>query len=123
MKVLLDTCMWGLIEDPLRDAGHDVLWAGQWPHDPGDTAILTIAYQDGRVLITLDKDFGELAIVHHVPHAGIVRLVGFSVRQQAALCLDILERYADELHAGAIITVDPRRVRIRPGLPRDDEEH
>ena len=31
---------------------------------------------DGRVLVTLDKDFGELAILHGVAHAGIVRLVG-----------------------------------------------
>ena len=67
------------------------------------------------MLITLDKDFGELAIVQNAPHAGIVRLVGFSVRQQAALCLQVLERYAEELGHGAIITVDSRRVRVRPG--------
>lgn len=67
------------------------------------------------MLITLDKDFGELAIVQHTPHAGIVRLVDFSVRQQAALCLQVLERYAEKLQQGAIITVDTRRVRVRPG--------
>lgn len=119
MKVLLDTCMWGLLQQPLIDAGHDVIWAGNWPDDPGDAAILALAHQEGRVLITLDKDFGELAIVQNAPHAGIVRLVGFSVRQQASLCLDVLERYADELAQGAIITVDPRRVRVRPGPSSD----
>ena len=120
MNVLLDTCMWGLIIDPLIEAGHDVVWAGLWPDDPGDMAILALAYREGRVLITLDKDFGELAIVQQLPHAGIVRLVDFSVSQQAALCITVLERYADELADGAIITVDPRRVLIRPGQQRND---
>lgn len=31
MKMVLDTCMWGLILQPLIDAGHDVIWAGSWP--------------------------------------------------------------------------------------------
>ena len=36
---------------------------GDWPTDPGDDDILTYAYQEDRILVTLDKDFGELAIV------------------------------------------------------------
>jgi hypothetical protein len=44
-------------------AGHDVIWAGDWSDDPGDEAILARASEERRVLVTLDKDFGELAIV------------------------------------------------------------
>lgn len=64
--------------------------------------------------MTLDKDFGELAVVPDQPHAGIVRLVNWSARQQASICLGVLTRYAAELQTGAIITVDPGRVRVRP---------
>ena len=33
------------------------------------------AYEESRVLVTIDKDFGELAIVRGQAHSGIVRLV------------------------------------------------
>ena len=44
-------------------AGHDVQWVGDGVGDPGDAAILSTAHAESRVLVTLDKDFGELAIV------------------------------------------------------------
>lgn len=113
MKVRLDTCVWGGARSELEEAGHDVIWTGdEWP-DPGDRAILARAHEEGQVLVTLDKDFGELAIVYDLPHAGIVRLVGFSARRQGAAILHALETYEAELSAGAIITVELGRVRIR----------
>ena len=57
MKLLLDTCVWGGAVAPLKAAGHDVVWAGDWPTDPGDDEILALAHREGRILITLDKDF------------------------------------------------------------------
>lgn len=30
------------------------------------------------------------------------------------MCVDILDRYGQELAAGAIVTVEPGRIRIRP---------
>ena len=72
------------------------------------------AHQEGRVLVTLDKDFGELAVVRGHPHAGIVRLVNWSAFQQASICLTLLARYGTELQTGAMVTVDPSRVRVRP---------
>ena len=72
MKLLLDTCVWGGAVAELRNAGHDVVWSGDWEKDPGDEAILEIAHDEGRVLVTLDKDFGELALVLRRPHSGIL---------------------------------------------------
>jgi predicted nuclease of predicted toxin-antitoxin system len=70
--------------------------------------------QQGRVLITLDKDFGELAIVRGMPLSGILRLVGVSAIQQAAVCLNVIAQHGMELEKGAIITVEPGRLRVRP---------
>jgi predicted nuclease of predicted toxin-antitoxin system len=47
------------------------------------------------------------------PHAGIIRLVGIRVAEQARVCLAVLGRYGSELEAGAIVTVEPGRVRVR----------
>jgi len=114
MKILLDTCVWGKAADELRAAGQDVVWAGDWTVDPGDEEILRQAYRQGRTLVTLDKDFGELAVVRGQQHCGIVRIVNASARQQARLILHVLRNYETELRAGAMVTVEPGRVRIRP---------
>lgn len=98
----------------LEEAGHDVVWAGEWPQDPGDEEILNIAKREGRILVTLDKDFGELAIVRGMKHCGIVRLVNISATQQAAVCQRVLALHGKELESGAIVTAEPGRLRLRP---------
>jgi len=114
MKLLLDACVWGGACQELEAAGHDVVWAGAWPTDPGDEEILAHAHREGRILVTLDKDFGELAIVRGIPHSGILRLVNLSVRRQAAVCQHVLDLYGDMLRSGAIVTAEPGRLRVRP---------
>ena len=118
MKVLLDTCVWGGVLKALTDAGHDVVWAGDWPTDPGDEEILDRARQESRVLVTLDKDFGELVIVRGQPHSGIVRLVAQSTLHQVRVCVALLAKYGPELEAGAIVSVEVGRVRVRPATDR-----
>ena len=102
MRLLLDTCVWAGAAAVPRTAGHDVVYAGDWSVDPGDEEIISRAAGEGRVLITLDKDFGELVVVRRRSHAGIVRLVGFLATVQ-----------------GAIITAEPGRIRLRPPEPDD----
>ncbi len=115
MKVLLDTCVWGKAIAALQAEGHDVVWSGDWEADPGDDQILQIAHSEGRVVVTLDKDFGQLAVALDRPHSGIIRLVGIPALEQAPTCVIILERYREDLTAGAIVTVEPGRVRVRAG--------
>ena len=114
MKLLLDTCVWGGNLADLQTAAHDVMWAGEWSEDPADDEILGRAHSEGRILVTLDKDFRELAIVRKIPHCGILRLVDFSAKQQAQACLRVLSLYGLELQTGAIVTAEPGRLRYRP---------
>jgi len=114
VKLLLDTCVWGGACKELQSAGHDVIWAGEWHEDPGDDEILQRAHREERILVTLDKDFGELAIVRGIPHSGIIRLVNLAAREQAPTCLRVIELHRDEIGRGAIITVERNRIRIRP---------
>jgi predicted nuclease of predicted toxin-antitoxin system len=114
MKLLLDTCVWGGAKAELLAHGHDVMWTGDLAEDPGDEDILAQAYGEQRILVTLDKDFGELAVIRGLPHCGILRLVNFPARNQAAVCHQVLLQYGAELASGAILTVEPGRVRIRP---------
>ncbi len=113
MKLLLDSCISGFAAASLRANGHDVVWTCEWPADPGDEEILATAYAEERVLVTLDKDFGELVILHHANHHGILRIVNYSAKQQGLVCESILKDHGAELLAGAIITAEPERLRIR----------
>lgn len=116
MKVLLDSCVWGGARETIATAGHDVAWVGDWDGDPGDAAVLARAKAEGRVLITLDKDVGELAIVKGAPHAGIIRPVGIRARDQGPAVAQVLEVHLEDLVRQAILTVEPDRVRVRlPG--------
>ena len=114
MKVLLDSCVWGGAREMIAGGGHDVQCVGDWEGDPGDRAILAVAHAEGRVLVTLDKDFGELVVVRGQRHCGIARLVGTSIARQAQAVEDVLSRYGAELSKGALVTVEPARVRVRP---------
>lgn len=113
MKLLLDACVWGGAREELRALGHDVVWAGDWPEDPGDAEILARAHAEGRVLVTLDKDFGEIVVVHGVRHSGILRVVAQAAREQARTIARVLELHGGELADGALITAGAGRLRIR----------
>lgn len=96
----------------LRQVGHDVVWAAE-AEGPGDERLLSLAFDQDRVLVTLDTDFGELAVVFGRPHAGIVRIVEVSPAAQGSLVDLALRNFAEDLVARAIVTVEPERVRIR----------
>jgi predicted nuclease of predicted toxin-antitoxin system len=114
LKLLLDSCIWPGAKAALELAGHEVEWVGDWAADPGDDKVLAHAARSGQVVVTLDKDFGELAVVFDAAHAGIVRLVDFRSSKQAPVCLRVIEEHGVELAAGAIVTVERGRTRIRP---------
>lgn len=115
MKLLLDPCVAGGSVALPRAARHDVAWAGEWDVDPGDPEILGRAHAEGRVLVTLDKDLGELAVLRGEPHHGVVRLVNMATGRQAEAIAGVLGRLAAELAAGGIVIVAAARLRIRPG--------
>jgi predicted nuclease of predicted toxin-antitoxin system len=120
VKILVDSCLSHLMADELRRAGYDVEWTGV--SDPGDPAILARAYAENRVLITLDKDFGELAVLRRHPHAGIVRLIDILPSLHAAMCLRTLQRYGGALEIGAIVTVEVDRTRVRIEDDEDEDD-
>ena len=117
VQILLDDIEFGrgdwlyILQDD--DGSHRLVYCVEspesWIEDVGKGTLA-----GGKAPITLDKDFGELAIRRSLPHCGIVRLVNISARQQGAVCRQVLAQYGDELTRGAIITVEAGRVRIRP---------
>lgn len=106
--------VWGGALPDLSALGHDVNLVGILGQGSGRYGVLAAAQSEQRILVTLDKDFGELAILKGLPHSGIIRLAGFRAAQMANAIRHVVGTYERELIAGAIVTVDPERVRIRP---------
>ena len=114
MKFLLDVCAESSpLREALRDLGHDVFSAQENCPQASDEALLALAHKDERVLITEDKDFGELVFLRGLPHPSVVRLCGMTPKERVDAMRTLIQRHAQAMHDGAVIVVTRERVRIR----------
>jgi predicted nuclease of predicted toxin-antitoxin system len=112
MRFLIDRCAGRLIADWLRSQGHDVVESRELGPDPGDRALLELAANESRILITIDTDFGQLIFLESAAHRGLVRLPDVPSRERVQIVEDLLVRFSAQLEEGAVITVRGGRVRI-----------
>ncbi len=112
MKFPVDRCVGRRLGDWLRGQGHDVVQAHEFGFDPGDQALLQRAATEGRILVTIDTDFGELVYVRDAPHVGLVRLPDVPAAQRVALMAEVLQRHRHALEAQAVVTIRSGRIRI-----------
>ena len=68
--------------------------------------------RDMRILITMDKDFGELIHLHGRPHTGLIRLPEVRMAQRITLVENLILNHRQALDERAIITVTSGRIRI-----------
>ena len=112
MRFLVDRCAGRRLAEWLRAQGHDVLESQSLGPDPGDRVLLEIAVSQGRILITIDTDFGELIYRHDFPHAGLVRLPDVPAERRIALLAAVIDRHSSALENRAIVTIRGERMRI-----------
>jgi predicted nuclease of predicted toxin-antitoxin system len=60
VRWLADECVHSDVVNALRVAGHDVLYAAESARQTADTILIDEAHSRGRILLTEDKDFGDL---------------------------------------------------------------
>ena len=93
--------------------GHDVVSALEIAPRATDESLLTWAREEQRILLTEDKDFGELVFVRRLPHPCIVRFVDMRIEDKVAAMRDLIEIYGDSMRDGVLMVVTASRVRIR----------
>jgi predicted nuclease of predicted toxin-antitoxin system len=114
VKFLLDVCASSRVLDAfLVGRGDDVVSVVSLDPKASDEHIMNVALGENRVLITEDKDFGELIFVRRLPHGPIVRLVELTVDEQVQAMGELLDQRASELQGRVIVTVTRGRIRIR----------
>lgn len=99
----------------LRDLGHDCLDASAIPPRMPDVDVLLLAAKEHRVVLTADKDFGELVFVHGVACPGVVliRVALADEEDRVAHVRSILPAVLSRL-PGSFITITSSGVRARP---------
>lgn len=118
MRLLADENFPGPVVRALRSLGHDIAYAKETMRGAVDGEVLRAAQAEQRILMTCDKDFGELAFGSGLPaHCGVVlfRLCGSDPVQDNERMVRVLEGRDD--WAGHFAVVTDTRVRLRP-LPR-----
>lgn len=64
--------------------GHDVSSVAERDPRASDVEVLATAVEEGRILITEDKDFGELVFVRRLPYSCIIRFVEMRVEEKVS---------------------------------------
>lgn len=114
MKFLLDESVDFPLADYLKELGHDVTAvAHDYPHALKDRQVLAIAHQEKRILVTNDRDFGELIFRQQLPHSGVIlfRLEVEDLPAKKAWLKRVLTGYAGQLSHFLVIT--ERGIRVR----------
>lgn len=114
MKWVADENIDRQIVATLRAQGHDVVYIAEIDPAAGDPEVLRLATATSALLLTADKDFGD--IVYRLKQAtdGVVllRLHGMDPDDKADILSRVVEEHGDELR-GAFTVVTEDKVRIR----------
>src|SRR6476620_5103714 len=98
----------------LRSAGHDVVWVRSDAPGARDEDILDWAMRDGRVLLTFDKDFGELAWRSALPASCGVVLFRLPMPPPSTVGPALAARVCERSDwPGHFSVIEPARVRMR----------
>lgn len=99
MRILADESVEGEVVARLRSEGHDVAYVPETTAGIRDDEVLARANAEDRVLLTEDKDFGDLAFFFGSRSSGIVllRAHGADVGAKSSLVAEALQAHEDEL--------------------------
>lgn len=117
MRFLVDESVSGDVASYLRSTGHDVIYIAESAAGTLDEDILAQAVKESRILITNDKDFGDLVFRSGQPHHGVMlfRLKNESASNQVRILVSLLDQHSDHI-AGQFAIVQEDRLRVRGGM-------
>ncbi len=114
MNLVADEGVDRAVVERLRLDGHEVVYVAELSPSVADEEVLQRANTLDAVLLTADKDFGELVFRQGLVHSGVVllRLAGLANATKAEIVAEVCrDRTADLV--GAFSVVAPGQVRIR----------
>ena len=113
MKFLIDECTGNGIAEWLSKQGHDALSILQISPGISDNEVLHLAAMDKRILITMDKDFGDMVFRNKKSHCGIVllRLEDWRLDSKIKALENLLVQHIHEI-SGNFVVLTEQSIRI-----------
>lgn len=113
MRFLVDECTGPKVAEWLRGNGYEVFSIFDEVQGLGDEEVLQKAFNENWILITNDKDFGELVFRERRMHHGIIflRLDDERAANKIEILRQLLNSYADKL-PDQFVTVTETKVRF-----------
>jgi predicted nuclease of predicted toxin-antitoxin system len=112
---LADECVAASLVETLRSSGHDVVYIAETAAGFSDADVIALAAREARLLLTEDKDFGDLVFRRGRPVPGIVlmRVGSENAKLQALRLAAAISEYGERLF-GQYVVVEEARFRARP---------
>lgn len=121
MNLLADESVDRPIVERLRNDQHSVLYIADMKKGIPDDEVLHLANQNNALLVTLDKDFGELVFRKKMISQGVllVRLAGIANAEKAEIVSTVLKNYNEKLYNNFSV-ITSKSIRIRNVYYRND---
>jgi predicted nuclease of predicted toxin-antitoxin system len=97
----------------LRTAGHDVLAVAELASGSDDAMVMDLAFREQRILLTEDKDFGQLVFAHSHQSSGVI-FIRYPANARQALPEAVVALAAETQTplTGSFVVISPGRIRI-----------
>ncbi|MCB9740797.1 MAG: DUF5615 family PIN-like protein [Deltaproteobacteria bacterium] len=116
MRLLIDMNLSPTLCSMLAAAGFDAThWSDAGEPDAADTVLMEWARTNEAVVVTHDLDFGILLALTRAVGPSVVQVRGLDASPESVLPLLVgaLRQFSDELRQGALVTIQPERMRAR----------
>ena len=123
MRIIADENVSGTVIARRRALGHDVVSVKEQMRGASDEEVLLRAQAERRLVITHDKDFGELAFRFHLPsecRIVLFRLSGAAPEADNQRVVEVLESRRDWARRFAVVDDRKMRVRLLPRAPSSE---
>ena len=115
MNLLADESVDRQIAERLRQDGHDVLYVAEVEPSISDAVVFDRANEKSALLVTGDKDFGEIVFRDNRLSSGgvvLLRLAGLSAEKKAEIVSEAFQTHSAEF-ANHFSVVAPGKIRVR----------
>ena len=117
MKFLVDNALSPILEERLRESGHDAVHARDYGLQAApDDEIFERAKNEARIVVSADTDFGTLLALRREREPSVILLRnerGRHPEEQAVLLLANLPTLSATLQRGCIAVLEDSRIRVR----------
>jgi predicted nuclease of predicted toxin-antitoxin system len=113
MRFLVDECTGPAVAAWLLSQGHEVFSVYEASRGMDDEVVIEKAFRENWILITNDKDFGDMVIRERKPHHGVImmRLDDERSKSKIEILKSLLDNHTDRL-TDQFVVVTEKKVRF-----------